>query len=57
MKDYSVMNKNGSLPELVGDVHALKLIDLDKYGLGAYKDHLNRHNSKDLTRVSALNTQ
>lgn len=59
LNDYSVMNptNNSGLPQLVGDVHALKLIDLDKYGLAAYRDHLHRHDSKDLTQVSALNTQ
>lgn len=36
---YSI-SETESLPRLVGDLHALRLLDLDRVGLGAYKKHL-----------------
>ena len=36
------------LPRLVGDVHALNLIDLNKYALGEYKSQIPMRNEKEV---------
>jgi hypothetical protein len=35
---------NAAVPELCGDIFALNLIDLDKEGLGEYREFLNEYN-------------
>lgn len=39
-------------PELEGDIFALKLVDLDKEGLGHYKNVVKNYNSKSISSTS-----
>jgi hypothetical protein len=44
-----------SLPELVGDLQALKLVNLDKYSLSAYRNQLNGGGAGEFSNKNVFN--
>ncbi|RNA33559.1 hypothetical protein BpHYR1_025257 [Brachionus plicatilis] len=44
--------EESEVPELEGDIDALKLVDLDKEGLGHYKDFVNNYDKKSICSKS-----